>query len=116
DALTVLTHEIQAVFVDEHLGVLEPHGPRLLRDVVEHFFSEVPFEGWLFQTGKLSAEFDAMDGSRHDSSFVMQCQRRERKPPCRRGPLFWDLPKNLWARDWPVLRHGAGTTLPSGDN
>src|SRR6187431_998388 len=36
DALAVLAGEVEAVLVDQHLGVLEPLAPGLLRDVLEH--------------------------------------------------------------------------------
>src|SRR5450631_1155440 len=65
DTLPLLARYVQAVLVDEHLGVLEPLAPRGLGDGVEHLLAELAFERGFLEAFRLLAELDALNGSRH---------------------------------------------------
>src|SRR6185436_10509661 len=58
-------HQVQAVLVDEHLGMLEPELPRLLRDVVEDLLAQLVIPGLPLDALELFPHFDAVHQARH---------------------------------------------------
>jgi len=52
DFLVLLAGGVEAIFVEQHLAMLHPLAPRLLRDVVVDFFSEVAVERRLGKAGQ----------------------------------------------------------------
>src|SRR5262249_52146271 len=71
DLLTLVAREIQPVLVHEHLGVLDPGPPRLLRDVLEDLLTELTLERGPFESFCLPAELQAMHGARHDDARLI---------------------------------------------
>src|SRR5688500_17162646 len=59
-ALPRLAREIQAILVDQHLGVLEPAAPGLRRNVVEHTLTELALEGRLLEAVEVLVELHAV--------------------------------------------------------
>src|SRR6185312_2398559 len=65
DLLRLGRHEVEPVLVDQHLRVLEPHQPRLLRDVVVDALAELVLERLPPHAGELLAQLHALDHSCH---------------------------------------------------
>src|ERR1700721_17726 len=59
DFLILLTGWVQAIFVEQHLAVLHPLTPRLLRDVIVNLLSEIAVEGRLGEAGQFLFQFGA---------------------------------------------------------
>jgi hypothetical protein len=59
DFLRVGIERVQAVFVHDHLGVLEPHLPGFSGDVFVDALAEFPFPGNAIKAGHLAPEFHA---------------------------------------------------------
>src|SRR5258706_14990165 len=69
DLLRLGRHQVETVFIDQHLRVLEPQLPRLLRDVLEDALPERVVERLPLDAFGLAAELDAFDGAGHPDSL-----------------------------------------------
>src|SRR3954470_23043356 len=59
DLLRLLVRWVEAVFVDDHLGVLAPQPPRFLRDGLVDAVAQLAIERRLVEPGQLLAQLDA---------------------------------------------------------
>src|ERR1035441_9068325 len=115
DFLVLLARGVQAIFVEQHLAVLHPLAPRLLRDIFVDFFSQVAVEWRLGESGQFLFQFCAEDfviGHRFSFEIIAQASWLSR----RAGDRFW--PEDV-VRCEPVRRQastrrtkiGAGTKI-----
>src|SRR5690606_2287436 len=62
--------QIEAVFVDQHLRMLQPHRPRLFGDRLKDLLAELALERRLIQPRELFAKLDAHDLTRHRETIL----------------------------------------------
>src|SRR6266851_835202 len=65
DLVRLLASPGEPVLVHDHLEMLQPHLPRLLRDAVVDPLPQLVGERLVFQAGQLALELDALHHSRH---------------------------------------------------
>src|SRR5471030_1111573 len=63
-------HEVQAILVYQHLLVLEPRLPRLLRDALPEPLAELAGVRRIVEALGLLLQLDAVHGSSHQNSFT----------------------------------------------
>src|SRR5437016_4415346 len=74
---------LQAVFVEQHLGVLGPHAPCVGAYVLVDFLSQRSIKGGLGQSGQFSPQLHALHQTRHflqSPFFILILQRYVRLP------------------------------------
>src|SRR5947199_9232373 len=86
DLVRLLAAAGEPVLVHDHLEMLEPHLPRLLRNVVVDALPELVVERAVLEPGKLLLELHALHHPRHVATSTVQLvyhRRRGRMPAAR---------------------------------